>query len=277
MIGQAERIYELKKLYEESIQKEIDSNLISFTSGKGGTGKSFLCLNTGFGLSLLNKKVLIVDLDFNFANINTLLNIIPQKTIFNFFRTEEFLENLIYSFSQNLHFIFGYSGKTENLLLNEDDIANLFLYIKKISSNYDVVLVDTSSGADKLTLAVNSNCNSNVIVSNPEPTSVLDSYSIIKLLSIKNFNNNLFVIVNKCIDEKLGETTFENLNRASGHFINKELKYLGCVNFSSNIIRAITNQEMFLEKYFNDETAEQIKSISQLVDKNLQLANNNHR
>ena len=39
------------------------TNVICFANNKGGSGKSTTCSNIGYGLSVLGKKVLLVDGD----------------------------------------------------------------------------------------------------------------------------------------------------------------------------------------------------------------------
>lgn len=39
------------------------SEVITFTSGKGGVGKTTTTANVGVGLSLLEKKVILIDTD----------------------------------------------------------------------------------------------------------------------------------------------------------------------------------------------------------------------
>jgi len=59
--------------------------IFSFTSGKGGTGKTFLALNIAYALARLQKRVLLIDLDFNLANLHLLLNVNPLSTLNEFF------------------------------------------------------------------------------------------------------------------------------------------------------------------------------------------------
>ena len=105
MIGQAKRIFELKKIIGElEPANKSDSNtpIISFTSGKGGTGKTFLCLNIAYRLAMMRKKILVIDFDLNFSNIHIMLNIVPEKTLYEVLSSEYLLEELIYKFDSHL-------------------------------------------------------------------------------------------------------------------------------------------------------------------------------
>jgi septum site-determining protein MinD len=47
--------------------------VIVVTSGKGGVGKTTTTANVGMGLSMLNKKVVLVDTDIGLRNLDVIL------------------------------------------------------------------------------------------------------------------------------------------------------------------------------------------------------------
>ena len=49
--------------------------VIVVTSGKGGVGKTTTTANLGTGLSLLNKKVVLVDTDIGLRNLDVVLGL----------------------------------------------------------------------------------------------------------------------------------------------------------------------------------------------------------
>jgi flagellar biosynthesis protein FlhG len=166
MIGQAERIIELSKLNPGYISGE-KSNIISFTSGKGGTGKTVLSVNTAYSLSKQGKKVLLVDLDSNLSNINILLNVYTENTITNFLEGKKLFSDLIYEHDSNLHVIFGDSGNTEYPKPRIDLIKFIFAQISKIQNDYDFVIIDSAAGIDEDVLTILKNSDLNIIVPQP--------------------------------------------------------------------------------------------------------------
>ena len=146
MIGQAERLIKLRQLEKNKYQSD-DLKVISFTSGKGGTGKTFISLSIAYILSTMNRKVLFIDADLNFANSNILLNIIPKSTIDNFFKGNKLLKDVITEYNSNFHLIFGESGESEPLELKDELVARLFNNLNKLKESYDYIIIDTASGA----------------------------------------------------------------------------------------------------------------------------------
>ena len=63
--------------------KKEAAKIITIFSCKGGVGKTTLTLNLAGIYSLMDKKVLIMDLDLNSGGIALSLNVNCDKTIFN--------------------------------------------------------------------------------------------------------------------------------------------------------------------------------------------------
>ena len=72
------------------LRKMADRNsptrVISFTGGKGGTGKTNTVLNLGIALSRLGRNVLVLDADLGLANVNVMLGLDPVYTLWDVFQ-----------------------------------------------------------------------------------------------------------------------------------------------------------------------------------------------
>ena len=56
--------------------------VITFTSGKGGVGKTTTTANVGAGLSLLDKKVVLVDTDIGLRNLDVVMGL-ENRILYN--------------------------------------------------------------------------------------------------------------------------------------------------------------------------------------------------
>ncbi|WP_256204343.1 P-loop NTPase [Planococcus faecalis] len=84
MLDQANQLREkmLIKQSDKPSKKTVKkTRVLAIASGKGGVGKSNFALNFGLSLIEQDKKVLILDVDMGFANIDVLLDQIPRETI----------------------------------------------------------------------------------------------------------------------------------------------------------------------------------------------------
>ncbi|MBI9073172.1 MAG: P-loop NTPase [Melioribacteraceae bacterium] len=275
MIGQAERVYQLNRGYGLSISSSKSCPYIAFTSGKGGTGKSFCALNIAYNLADLGKKVLLIDLDFNLSNIHLMMDVLPSATLANVLNQNRTIEETVHHIESNLDLIFGDSGNLD-LSISLDDIKSFFNKLNGISKQYDVVLFDAGSGAGDEILEVLSIMDEIIIVTTPEPTSVMDAYVVAKLLKQKKIKISMSVIVNKCPNLADGETAFQNLKNAVTHFLKEEIDHLGSLQFSSDALKSIMDQRPLFSFQKDSELIDQLGKLSAKIAKNKQMVNNNH-
>jgi flagellar biosynthesis protein FlhG len=225
---------------------------------------------------LKGRKVLVVDLDPNLANLDVMLNMKPTNTINEFYKGRSLLKEIIQKKSDYLHFIFGDSGRADFQRHKEDTISYLFMQLGKITDKYDYIFLDTGAGASEDIIKILSHSDYAIFVTTPEPTAIMDAYVMIKLLCVNSIDTEKMVVVNKCSDEAEGRQAFQNLNSASFHFLREKLNCLGLIRYDSAVSRSIINQKLFIEQ--NEEgmiTSNFFKMIKNL-DEFVHVANINH-
>jgi flagellar biosynthesis protein FlhG len=272
MIGQAERLIKLRNL-EKAKSRIGDLRIISFTSGKGGTGKTFISLSIAYILSTFNKKVLFIDADLNFANSNILLNIIPKNSIDNFFRGNKLLNEVITEYKSNFHLIFGGSGQTEPLELKDELVARLFNGLNKLKEQYDYIIIDTASGGQKGLIDLLSFSDVNIIVTSPEPTAVMDAYVMVKLLNNEKYKGKKFIVVNKCVSDEEALTAFNNIKTASDYFLKDNVEFLGYLNYDEIVYQSINKQEFLIINNPLSGVSNKLNLLAKSLTDIIQLAN----
>ncbi len=130
--------------------------IISFCNQKGGVGKTTSCINLGFALSLLKKRVLLIDFDFQ-GNLTSGLGIRENKKgIIEFLDQKLKIENVIkkreriYIIPSSRELDFDFDTKKINFFLEE---------LKR--TNFDYILIDTppSLGENSIfALSVSNSC-----------------------------------------------------------------------------------------------------------------------
>lgn len=125
------------------------ARVISFVNQKGGTGKTTICINLAAGLAHFNKKVLIIDMDFQ-CNATTGLGIERENVKFSTFDLIK-NENLMpfdimqNTYLDNLKLIpASFELKHLDLLADNSFMKNIALKLKidKIKKDFDFILID---------------------------------------------------------------------------------------------------------------------------------------
>ena len=274
MTGQLDRIIELEKLYNKGNVKS-SSKIVAIASGKGGTGKTFFAANLAFHLSN-TKKVLLVDLDFNLANVHLLFNSHPQKTLTDYFESRCLFEDVITKHNSNLHLIYGEAGYSERSVPAVEQIDKMFNEINKLSDRYDIILLDLGAGISKENICVLTHSDIKIIVATPEPTSLMDAYVVIKQLKFNSSEENIFLAINRVVELNEAEQAFDNLKTAVNHFLKTKIEFLVNIPESMQIRKSIIEQNLYTEHQKNDDVSRAFVLAERRINKINQVLNINH-
>jgi len=99
------------------------TRIIAVTSGKGGVGKTNVATNMGIAYAQMGKKVIVLDADLGLANVNVIMNIIPQYNLYHVIKKQKKLSEIIIDTEYGIKLIVGASGfaKIANMAEAERD------------------------------------------------------------------------------------------------------------------------------------------------------------
>lgn len=218
------------------------AKVVTVTSGKGGVGKTSTSTNLALSLSAMNKKVCIFDADTSLANINILLGVQPQYHLQHLLDGERSLEEVLYQGPRDLYVVPGASGITDYNQLNVDQKKRLLKALDQLQSRFDYLIIDTAAGVgDEVIEFVNASQYS-VIVITPEPTSLTDSFSLLKVLKKHQYEREVFVVVNMSLDEQSSQSIYKRFASAVDKYIGISLKFLGFIQVDEAMISAVSLQ-----------------------------------
>ena len=87
--------------------------VITVTGGKGGVGKTNICANLAVALSMLGRRVMLLDADLGLANIDVMFGLQPTHNLADVVRGERGLEEVIINGPAGVMVIPGASGLSE--------------------------------------------------------------------------------------------------------------------------------------------------------------------
>ncbi|HSI66871.1 MAG TPA: MinD/ParA family protein [Planococcus sp. (in: firmicutes)] len=261
MIDQAKQLRE-KMLQKKTKKERRQTRTIAVTSGKGGVGKSNFALNFALSLVEQNRKVLIFDVDLGFANVDVLLGRSPEESIATMVEKDLSIWDIIEEGPNGLLFISGGTGFSEMFKLDEAKMKKFFDELSEIQGHVDYVILDTGAGLSDENLRFILASDDVILVTTPEPTSITDAYSIVKMVHVKDPNVHMKLIINQCTTEKEGQQTAENFRQVTQQFLGKEIGTLGFIPSDANIPAAVKLQIPFLLAFPNTYASQAMKRVT---------------
>jgi flagellar biosynthesis protein FlhG len=215
---------------------------IAVSGGKGGVGKTTISVNLATWMARAGTKTLLVDADLGMANSHILCGLKAEKTVENFFRNSEPLEDLIYTLPWGLDLLAGGTGSTDVLNVDQIKRGNIIRSLKQVSTHYDALVVDVAAGASDASLEFCAACEKLIIVIMGEPTSFMDAYSLIKSAHLDYELDNFGIVVNQSASRQQAEALFEKFKSITGKFISVNQEFLGYVPASEKIRKSIVSR-----------------------------------
>ncbi len=241
-MDQAEQL----RIIKASQQARPLARVITVTSGKGGVGKSNTSINLAIQFRKMGKKVIILDADFGLANIEIMFGAVPKHNLCDLIYQGKNIKEIITWGPMEVGFISGGSGIAGMTNLSRDYLTYIIQNLAQLDAIADIIIVDTGAGISDAVLEFLVASGEILLVTTPEPTSITDSYSLLKALyRHPRFNEEatkVKMIANRVEKEAEGQILFNKLNAVVTRYLKIPMTYLGCVPEDAQLSRAVMQQ-----------------------------------
>ncbi|MCI9438554.1 MAG: MinD/ParA family protein [Lachnospiraceae bacterium] len=222
------------------------ARVITVTSGKGGVGKSNTSINLAIQFRKMGKRVIILDADFGLANIEIMFGAVPKHNLCDLIYQGKSIADIITWGPMEVGFISGGSGIAGMSNLSRDYLNYIIQNLVQLDTITDIIIVDTGAGISDAVLEFLVASGEILMVTTPEPTSITDSYSLLKAL----YRHNRFdseatkvkLVANRVEKESEGKILFEKLNAVVERYLKVPMVYLGCVPEDAQLSRSVMQQ-----------------------------------
>lgn len=265
MIDQA---HNLRNLVEQKNKEKVDEALKNkeikiycVASGKGGVGKTNVVVNLAISLQKKGRNVLIIDADLGMANVDVILGLYPQITLFDVFFNDRSLEEAVIEGPEGIKIIPGGSGmiKMTNLdVAQQNKLAEEFTQLDGV----DTIIIDTGAGISMNLMSFIAFSQELLVVTTPEPTALTDAYGLIKVISELQLKKRIKVIVNRVSGQEIAAFTYERLRNTVEKFLKIHLEYMGYILDDIRVYNAIMDRSPIVLEYPNAMASKCIQSIS---------------
>lgn len=244
-MDQAEKLRNVIKLNNQ--RQELNARVITVTSGKGGVGKSSLTVNLAVQLRKMGKKVLIFDADFGLANVEVMFGAIPKYHLGDLIFHGKSIQEIITEGPMGIEFISGGSGVVGMNHLTNEQLCYFIRCLRELDAYADVIFIDTGAGISDQVLEFVLASPEVLLVTTPEPSSLTDSYSLLKTLycnpRFRRDTTEIKVVSNRVSSPAEGKNVYDKLNSVVEQFLHGKIEYLGMIPQDGMLEKAVRQQK----------------------------------
>lgn len=237
---------QLRNIIKANNKPRPVSRVITVTSGKGGVGKSNVAINLAIQFRRLDQRVIILDADFGLANIEIMFGAVPKHNLCDLIYQGKNIKDIITWGPMDVGFISGGSGIAGMSNLSRDYLIYIIQNLAELDAIADIIIIDTGAGISDAVLEFLVASGEILLVTTPEPTSITDSYSLLKALSrhprYSATASQVKMIANRVEKEEEGQALYNKLNAVVSRYLKIPFSYLGMVPQDELLAKAVMQQ-----------------------------------
>ena len=238
------------------------ARVLAITSGKGGVGKTNVVAGLAQALAQQGQRVVVMDADFGLANLDILLGLTPKYTLEHVLRGEKVLEEILVESAFGVRIIPASSGIQELTRLDTISELRLVQGLQRVAETADWLLIDTAAGIHDSVLKLLMAAQEVVLVTTPEPTSLVDAYAMVKVLHLREPSKPLWLLVNNGQSSEEAQETIDQLQAATERFLGKQLRVLGMIPTDPFILQAVRQQRGVVDLFPRSPAAQAFKALA---------------
>lgn len=275
MIDQAERLRVLARSGEAQSTPPVLSakriegrsptrlpRIIAVTSGKGGVGKSNIAGNLGVLLSERGVRTAILDADLGLSNVEVLLGSPARFNLGDVMQAGLPISEAWAQGPSGVKVLSAGTGVDWLANLTSRERQRIILSLLAIDHGVDVMIIDTAPGISDNVIDFLRVADEVLVVTTPEPTSVMDCYALIKTMSKARLDCRLQLIVNACPDRQAAEKTAAAIDTICTRYLESTIDAWDWIPYDHNLRFAVSRQRPIVELYPGSEMSKRLRFTS---------------
>jgi len=239
--------------------------VIAIAGGKGGTGKTNIAVNLAQALANDGKRTLILDADLGMANVDVLLGLEPEHTLYDVMRGKCRLEEILLTGGDNLKVIPAASGIGQLANMGWQECAGLVRAFSDLKEPIDTLIVDTATGIAESVAVFCKAANEIIVVVCDEPASIRDCVSQLKHFYHDYGITRCRVLASKVDTASEANALFQNLIEHFSDNHSLQISYAGYIPADKNIRKAVVRHQTVINSFPRSPSAMAIKKLARRI------------
>jgi len=221
--------------------------LVAVASGKGGVGKTSLCVNLSIALARLGRRVTLLDGDLGLANADVLCGVQTRWHLGHVLDGRRSVEEILVDAPGGFRLASGGGGVARLAGVRGEEQERLLTRVGALERETDYLLIDCGAGLGAQVRSFVCAADLAVIVATPEPTSMADAYALLKVCgqhASAEFAPTL--VVNQARDRDQAVRVHRRIAAVSGRFLDLHVPMLGWIPHDERVREAVSRRRPFL-------------------------------
>ena len=236
---------------------------VAIASGKGGVGKTNVVANLAAALGAEGKSVLVLDADFGLSNLDVLLGLAPRYHIGHFFSGEKTLAEVVVDGPPGVRILPAASGLQSLTTMTSSQRASLMFHLQELLTDVDFLLTDTAAGISENVTGMLAASARSIVVTDPDPTSLVDAYALIKVMHRIRPTTSMEILVNSVNSRAEANDIYNQIANAADHFLSHKTELFGWVARDPRMTTAIRKQSLVVLEYPESPSGRSFRRLAQ--------------
>ncbi len=254
---------QLETLIRAVSSKTLEVILVA--SGKGGVGKSILSANLAVSLARSQKNVLLFDADAGFANADILLGVTTRNTLKDYLIGKMELKEVLYPTRYGVWLLSSGTDAQDLMAFRTESKHELLQDFLEIAYDMNYAVVDTGAGYTEELYSFYSAADKLFLVTTPEPTALMNVYTMAKILANKGIYPKLYLVMNQSRNTIKDTKVLERFSYVLEKFAGWEVEDKFILRYDVSVGNSVLKQVPLIEANKHSQPAQAILRIAQQI------------
>lgn len=238
------------------------ARVVAVTSGKGGVGKTNTSVNLAISLADKGNRVILLDADLGLANVEVLLGLNSVYTLQHVIDGQRSMSEILVKGPGGIAVVPGTSGIAKLADLSPSARNQIMEGLRELQARADFIIIDTMAGIGRSATSFVVAADEVLLVSTPEPSSIVDAYAMLKTIYQHRENAIVRLIANMVMNKKEASAVYSKLSNVSQQYLGRKISYLGMIPRDAHVNQAVMQSFPYALRYPNTPATKCVEDIA---------------